>query len=297
MVEPQAPVRQKTDGHRVGDTRRVNSINTNVGAMQALQSLNAISAELIATQNRVSTGLRVASAKDDGATWAIAQGQRSQLRSLDVVKDSLSRNASVIDVALTAGESISDLLSELKEKALAASDTSLNTTARRALNDDFVAIRNQITTSLRNASFNGINLLDGTRTSIAALANADGRDPFTIMAQNLSLGGSIITLSAAAGFASAGSAESLVATLDTSIRNLSGALARLGASSKALDRHSTFIGKLQDTLEASIGRLVDADMAKESSKLQALQIKQQLAIQTLAIANRSQSYLLQLFGR
>lgn len=275
----------------------MNSINTNVGAMQALRSLNAISAELIATQNRISTGLRVASAKDDGATWAIAQGQRTQLRSLDVVKDSLSRNASVIDVALTAGKSISDLLSELKEKALAASDTSLNTTARKALNDDFIAIRNQITQSLRNASFNGINLLDGSKASIAALANAEGTDAFTIMAQNLSLGGSLITLSAAASFSSASAAQSLMATLDASIQNVSGALARLGTSAKALDRHSTFIGKLQVTLEASIGRLVDADMAKESSKLQALQIKQQLAIQTLSIANRSQAYLLQLFGR
>lgn len=292
-----APVRQKTTGHRVGDTRSVNSINTNVGAMQALQMLNATSKELNATQARISSGLKIASAKDDASGWVMAQGQRAQIRALDAVKESLSRNGSVVDVAMTAGESISDLLMELKEKALAASDPSLNTTARRALNDDFVAIRNQIAQSIRNATFNGVNLLNGSRTSIAALANADGSDTLTVMAQNLSLGGSILTLSSGAGFASAMSAQGLIATLDSSISNISVAMARLGASSRALDRHTTFIGKLQDTLEVNVGRLVDADMAKESSKLQALQLKQQLAIQTLSVANRSQSFLLQLFGR
>lgn len=293
----EAPVRQKTTGHRVGDTRSVNSINTNVGAMQALQMLNATSKELNATQARISSGLKIASAKDDASGWVMAQGQRAQIRALDAVKESLSRNGSVVDVAMTAGESISDLLMELKEKALAASDPSLNTTARRALNDDFVAIRNQIAQSIRNATFNGVNLLNGSRTSIAALANADGSDTLTVMAQNLSLGGSILTLSSGAGFASAMSAQGLIATLDSSISNISVAMARLGASSRALDRHTTFIGKLQDTLEVNVGRLVDADMAKESSKLQALQLKQQLAIQTLSVANRSQSFLLQLFGR
>ncbi|BBF80089.1 MULTISPECIES: flagellin [Asticcacaulis] len=275
----------------------MNSINTNVGAMQALQMLNATSKELNATQARISSGLKIASAKDDASGWVMAQGQRAQIRALDAVKESLSRNGSVVDVAMTAGESISDLLMELKEKALAASDPSLNTTARRALNDDFVAIRNQIAQSIRNATFNGVNLLNGSRTSIAALANADGSDTLTVMAQNLSLGGSILTLSSGAGFASAMSAQGLIATLDSSISNISVAMARLGASSRALDRHTTFIGKLQDTLEVNVGRLVDADMAKESSKLQALQLKQQLAIQTLSVANRSQSFLLQLFGR
>lgn len=275
----------------------MNSINTNVGAMQALQMLNATSKELNATQARISSGLKIASAKDDASGWVMAQGQRAQIRALDAVKESLSRNGSVVDVAMTAGESISDLLMELKEKALAASDPSLNTTARRALNDDFVAIRNQIAQSIRNATFNGVNLLNGSRTSIAAMANADGSDTLTVMAQNLSLGGSILTLSSGAGFASAMSAQGLIATLDSSISNISVAMARLGASSRALDRHTTFIGKLQDTLEVNVGRLVDADMAKESSKLQALQLKQQLAIQTLSVANRSQSFLLQLFGR
>ncbi len=273
----------------------MNSINTNIGAMVALQNLNAINKDLQTTQNRISTGLKVASAKDDGATWAIAQSQRSTVSSLDAVKESLSRNSSVIDVAMTAGESVSDLLSQLRDKALEASDTSLDSTARNALKDDFVAIRNQITMTLANAGFNGINLLNGSRSSIAALANADGTSRLTVDAQNMSLGGSIVTLGASASFSTASSAATLLSSLDSSINNVSAALARLGTSSKSLDTHLTFIGKLQDTITAGIGNLVDADMAKESARLQSLQVRQQLAIQMLSISAQSQSWVLGLF--
>ncbi len=272
-----------------------NSINTNIGAMIALQNLNAISADLATTQNRISTGLKVASAKDDGATYAIAQRERVQVSSLDTVKDSLSRTSSSIDVALSAGESVSDLLSQLREKALEASDTSLDTTARNAIRDDFVSIRNQITKTLSLANFNGVNLLDGSRPSTSALADASGNSRITVAAHNMSLGGSIITLSAAASFASATDASNLLSSLDASINNVSSALASLGTSSRALDTHMTFVGKLQDTLTGAIGNLVDADVAAESAKLQSLQIKQQLAVQALSIANQSQSYLLKLF--
>ncbi|CAL4869593.1 Flagellin (plasmid) [Asticcacaulis sp. MM231] len=273
----------------------MNSINTNVGAMVALQSLNKISADLLVAQNRISTGLKVASAKDDGAAYAIAQRQRSSVKSLDAVKDSLSRNSSVVDVALTAGESVSELLTELKERALAASDTSLDSTARAALRADFVSIRDQITKTLSNSSFNGINLLNGSRSSIAALANEHGTSRLTVAAQNMSLGGSIVTLSAGADFSTASGAASLLSSLDSSINNVSAALARLGTSSKALDNHMTFIGKLQDTMTVGIGKLVDADLALESVKLQALQVKQQLAIQVLSISSQSQSWVLNLF--
>ncbi len=271
------------------------SINTNIGAMIALQNLNAINAQLATTQARISTGLKVSSAKDDGAKWAIAQSERANVSSLDAVKESLSRNSSVVDIAMTAGESVSDLLSQLREKALEASDTSLDTTSRNALQSDFISIRNQITKTLSNASFNGINLLDGSKSSISALANAQGTSRMTVAGENMSLGGSIITLAATAAFSSATSATNLLSTLDSSINNVSAALAKLGTSSKMLDSHMAFIGKLQDTLTASIGNLVDADLAEESTRLQALQVRQQLAIQTLSIANQSSAYILNLF--
>lgn len=277
----------------------VNSVNTNAGAMVALQNLNKTNTDLQTTQNRINTGLKVGSAKDDGATWAIAQNQRSAVSSLDAVKDSLSRASSVVDVASSAGESISDMLTQLKEKALAASDTSLDTTSRSALDADFKSIVSQISKTIQNSSFNGINLLDGSKTSITALANDKGTSVMTVAGQDMSLSttgaGSIITLSLGASLSSATHAGSLLTTLDTSISNVSSALANLGTASKSLSNHADFVGKLQDSITAGIGNLVDADLAKESAQLQALQTKQQLGIQALSIANQSTSTVLSLF--
>jgi flagellin len=272
----------------------LNSVNTNVGAMVALQNLNKTSSELSTVQGRINTGLKVASAKDNGAVWAIAQGMRAESSSLNAVKDSLSRGQSTIDVAMAAGESISDLLTQMKEKALAASDTSLDTTSRAALNEDFVSLRDQIGKVVTNAAFNGINLLDGTGT-VAALANSDASSTLTVAGQDMSLGGSIVSVGSTDSVGTVTTASSMLTTIQDSIDAVSTALGKLGTGSKSLDTHLTFIGKLQDTLDAGVGNLVDADLAKESAKLQALQTKQQLGVQALSIANQSTSSILGLF--
>ncbi len=271
------------------------SINTNVGALVALQNLAATSSELQTTQGRISTGLKIASAKDDGAIWAIAQSQRSTSSSLDSVKDSLSRVSSTIDVALAAGQSVSDLLTQMQQKALAASDTSLDTASRSKLNQDFVSLRDQITKAVSNADFNGANLIKTGATDLAALANADGTSRLTVKAQSLALGGTNVTVAATATIGTATLATTMVATIKTSLDNVNTALASLGTGSKALNTHLTFIGKLKDSLDAGVGNLVDADLAKESAKLQALQTKQQLGLQALSIANSSSQSLLGLF--
>jgi flagellin len=273
----------------------LNSINTNVGAMIALQNLNATAGELKVTQNRISTGRRIETAKDNGAIWAIAQGQRSQSQSLDAVKDSLRRGQSITDVALAAGSTISDLLNGMKEKALAASDTTLTTASVTALNEDFKALRDQITKAVTNATFDGANLIKSGGTSIGALASADGTSKITISAVSLALGGSTITVAATASFNTSTSAATLVTTVGTSITNLNAALAKIGTKAKALDTYLTFAGKLQDSLDNGIGNLVDADLAKESARLQSLQAKQQLGVQSLSIANQSTAILQNLF--
>src|SRR5215218_10801475 len=117
-----------------------NSVNTNVGALVALQNLNKTNSELNVTQGRINTGLRVASAKDNGAVWAIAQNQRATSQSLNAVRESLQRGQSTVDVAISAGETVSDLLLQMKEKTLAAADVSLDTNSRQALNADFIAL-------------------------------------------------------------------------------------------------------------------------------------------------------------
>ena len=137
----------------------MNSVNTNVGAMVALQNLNHTNTDLATTQNRINTGLKVGSAKDNGAIWAIAQNQRATSQSLDAVKESLQRGSSTVDVAMAAGETVSDLLIQMKQKALAASDTTLDTNSRIALNDDFKSLRDQIAKAVTNADFNGSNMI------------------------------------------------------------------------------------------------------------------------------------------
>lgn len=272
-----------------------NSVNTNVGAMIALQNLNATNSELSQTQTRINTGKKVASAKDNGAIWAIAQSQRATSTSLNAVKESLDRGRSTIDVAIAAGESISDLLVQMKEKALAASDTTLDTTSRAALNEDFKALRDQIAKAVSNAEFNGANLIKASGTTIAALANADGSSKLTVTPENLTLGGTIVSVAATSTISTATSAAAMITTVNNSITAVNASLARLGTKAKAFDGHLTFVGKLQDTLDAGVGNLVDADLAKESAKLQALQTKQQLGVQALSIANSSTQSLLSLF--
>ncbi|HEY5410166.1 MAG TPA: flagellin [Caulobacteraceae bacterium] len=275
----------------------LNSVNTNVGAMIALENLNSTSTQLQKAQNQISTGLKVASAKDDGSTWAIAQNQRAQVLSLDSVKSSLSRGQSALDVAISAGGSVSDLLTQMKALALSASDQGLTTTDRSAINDQFKSLRDQITTIVSNADFNGTNLVKASGTNIYALANADGTSKITVLAEDMSLGGTDLTaaVTTTASIGTATIAGGMVGSLQTAIDNVSGSLAKLGTGSNALNTHMTFISSLQDSLNSGISNLVDADLAKESATLQALQTKQQLGVQALSIANSSSSVLLSLF--
>jgi flagellin len=273
-----------------------NSVNTNVGAMVALQNLNETNTDLMTTQSRINTGKKVNSAKDNGAIWAIAQNQRATSNSLNSVMASLQRGQSTVDVALSAGESISDILVSMKEKALAAADVTLDTASRTALNDEFKSLRDQITKVVTNAVFNGGNMITATTpTTIKALANADATSVITVAAQDLSLGGANIAITGTSTIGTVTTATAMIATVNTAIGKVSSALSKLGTGSKALASHATFIQKLQDTIDAGVGNLVDADLAKESAKLQALQTKQQLGVQALSIANQSSSILLGLF--
>lgn len=272
-----------------------NSVNTNPGAMIALQNLNKANMELREVQNRINTGLEVSSAKDNGGLYAIAQRMRSQVAGYGVVQQSLDRGDATLDVALAGGEAISDLLIEMKEKALAAADSSLDTASRSALNEDYTALRDQINTIVSNAEFNGLNLLDGSTTAFVALANQDGSNTITVSSEDMSLSGSIVTIASTSSFSTATEADNIASAIGTTLDNVNQALARLGTSSKALEVHSTFVTKLSDSLEKGIGNLVDADLAKESARLQSLQVKQQLGIQALSIANSAPQSVLSFF--
>ena len=293
-----------------------NSINTNYGASVALQNLNATNRALETTQNRINTGKAVNSAKDNGAIWSIAQNQTTQMNALDAVKQSLQRGQSTIDVAMAAGETVKDVLGQMKNLVLAASDTGVDEASLKAYQEDFTNLANQIETTIKGASFNGVNMLasfddkgeletDGTGQSLKALASADGKNFIEVSGLNFALGGDEEGASinfAAEDFAITGTGDErntamqeLMTQIDASISYVTSSLAKLGTGSKSLDNQLTFTSKLQDTLETGIGNLVDADLAKESAKLTALQTKQQLGVQALSIANSSSSVLLSLF--
>src|ERR1700759_5725935 len=271
------------------------SVNTNTGALTALQYLSSTQSQLNATQGQINSGLKVASARDDGSVFAIAQNQRGAVAGYAAVQDSLSRASSAGDVALSAGQSISDLLIQLKPKALAAADQSLDTASRQAMNQDFVALRDQIGTIVKNAVFNGFNLVDGSTTQITALASADGSRRITTAAQNMKLAGSIVTLKSTATISTQSKASALIATLQSSLTNVNSALAKLSAGAKKFSIQATFTQKLSDTLTSGLGQLVDANMAQESAMLQSLQVKQQLGVQALSIANQAPQTILSLF--
>ena len=271
------------------------SVNTNAGALVALQYLTATQGQLAQTQSAINSGLKVANARDDGAIYAIAQNQRGQVAGYTAVINSINNGTSSIDVALSAGQSISDLLIQLKTKALAAADSSLDTASRNALNSNFTALRDQITTIVKNAVFNGFNLVDGSTTQIQALASSDGSRHITTQAQNMSLSGSIVTLKSTATISTQSKASTLVATIQTSLTNVNSALAKLSSGAAKFSIQATFAQKLSDTLTQGIGNLVDANMAQESALLQSLQVKQQLGVQALAIANQAPQTILSLF--
>jgi flagellin len=271
------------------------SVNTNSGAMTALQYLNLTQGQLDQTQTAINSGLKVASAKDDGAIYAIAQNQRGAVAGYNSVINSLNNGSSSIDVALSAGQSISDLLIELKTKALSAADPSIDTASRQALNADFTALRDQITSIVKNAVFNGANLVDGSTQQISALASADGTRRISTAAQNLNLSGGIVTITTTATISTQAKASALIATIQASLNNVDSALAKLSAGAKKFSIQATFTQTLSDTLTTGIGNLVDANMAQESATLQSLQVKQQLGVQALSIANQAPQAILSLF--
>jgi len=275
------------------------SVNTNQGAMVALQTLNRTNSDLEKTQNAISTGLKVATAKDNGALWAIGNKLRSDVIAYDRVRESTDRASSVLDTAIAAGESIMELLNEMKGKALAGSVAGNSTAAQAALAADFLELRTQITNVIANASFDGANMTTGALPANAAVSLGDAAgtvgNNITVNGANLGLGGTIVSVGAAEVLTTTATSATALTNVNNSIGTLGTQLATWGAGARRLEVHKTFIGKLQDALTNGIGSIVDADLAKESAKLQSLQVKQQLGVQALSIANTSSASALSLF--
>ena len=276
----------------------VNNVNTNPGALIALQNLTRVSESLEETQRRVSTGLEVSSARDNPAVFALAQNQRAQLGSIESVQQGLSIGSSTLDVALAAGEAISDILVELRGLAVQAADESLAASDRTLIQDQFSALTDQITRLVDSADVGGRNLINNsTPAGLTLIAGPDGTSTISVAAQNLNIGGGILSINdAGTDLATAAGAVQEITDIENSIDALSRALGAFGAGANAIDLQDRVLTRVSDALELSIGNLVDADLARESSRLQALQVQQQLAIQSLSIANAAPNAILALFA-
>ena len=268
------------------------SINTNAGAMIALQNLSATTRQLETTQLRVTTGLKVNGPKDDAATYAIAQNMRGDLAGMAAVQTNLRLGQSIANVAIDAGKAIADLLIEMKAKSVQASQEGLDTESYNALNDEFTSLRAQIETIVDTAEFNGANLINTGATNLNVLSTIEG-STITVTAQILNSTTLVIHTAALSNAANAATART---AMDAAIVTVSTALAALGSAAKRVDIQNVFTTKLMDIVKQGVGNMVDADLAMESANLQAQQIKQQLGVQALAIANAGPQAILQLFG-
>ncbi len=275
----------------------VNSINSNAQALNALKNLSATNQDLETTTKRLSSGLKIENAKDNSTVFSLAQHLRGDTAALDVVQINLDKTKSIGNTALAAGEAISDLFIELRDKALAASDDSLDATSRNAFQEDFNSLIEQVQNVLNQAEFDGINLLNNTSPGgVEYIADAEGALTLTLDAENLTLGGPNVVLDPAThDLSTASNAQTALTAVQTSLTNINASLSRLGGAVQKIENHSNFVTRLQDVLTQGVGQLVDADLGKESALLVALQVKQQLGVQSLSIANQSPQTVLSLF--
>jgi flagellin len=270
----------------------VNSVNTNIGAIVALQSLNKTAIELNSVQKRVSTGFRVADASDDGAAFAVAQGLRADVKGYEAVNERLSAAKGLLTVTQEALTGISNALGEARKVLVKLADANLSTDERTQYNADYAAIKTEVTNYVTQASFNGSNLLDDA-TNIVIIFDSAGAQ-FTLNGQNTSGGiaaglAAVATSTAAAAAITSGGA---LATFETAVGT---SLSTVGGYSRSVQNQDSFIKVIADAVSSGIGAIVDADLAKESARLQSLQIRQQLGTQALSIANQAPSILLNLF--
>jgi flagellin len=316
----------------------MSSINTNVSAMTALQSLTESNKSLVETQKRISTGLRVGEASDNAAYWSIATTMRSDKAALSTVQDALGLGGSMVDVAYTAVNSAIEVVDQIKTKLVAAREPGID---RTKVQSEIAELQKQLTGIANSASFSGDNWLsvdssassyNGSKNIVASFTRTGGVvavQTITIDTTGMDLfDANPATTNAAAGILDAnrslttgavdntlstftisalsisaltdsatdlGTLDSYIKGADAAIKEMTTAASGLGAVKKRIDLQKDFVTNLMSALDRGIGSLVDADMNEESTRLQALQVKQQLGIQALSIANGQSQNILRLF--
>lgn len=279
------------------------SILTNVGAMVALQTLNKTSKDLQTVQDRISTGMKVATAKDNSSYWAISTTMKSDVSALKALNENIAINAATVQTARVGAENIQKLLSEVKNQLSLATSASVD---HAKIGDELTSLADNIQNTIDSASYNGENLLNNANTrtltvsinrsgaAITAVTDSiDGQDMTAV--QTFVAGLSAAITGGADGSANAASAQTQLLALEAHMDTVISAAAEFGNVGKRLDLQADFTSKLVDSLNEGIGTLVDANLNEESARLQALQVQQQLGIQALSIANQAPQNILSLF--
>ena len=281
----------------------MSSILTNNGAMVALQTLKSINKNLGMVQNQISTGKDIATAKDGSAIWAISKVMESDVNGFNAIQDSLAVGESTVAVASAGAEQIVDILTEMKELAVAGSSETADFTKIEA---ELVEKTEQITAIISAAQFNGVNLLatdvDGNGgTSLTVLSSLDRSGTAAPTVSVITVNGvdfegnAAIDVSSRTAIADVATAQTALTELEGYLQYAINSAATLGAEAKRIEDQGVFVGKLTDAMKSGIGALVDADMEAASARLQALQTQQQLGVQALSIANQAPQTILSLF--
>lgn len=273
----------------------MSSILTNNSAMVALQTLQSVNKNLAKTQDMISTGKEIGTAKDNAAIWAISKVMESDMSGFKAVKDSLSLGESTVAVALAGAEQITNILNDMKEKVVAATGENVD---HAKLTADVNELKAQITSIIAASQFNGSNLLNTAGGDITVTSSIDRAADGSVSQANITV--------ASADFegdldlsdvdvSSATAADGSITAIEAHIQTAIDGAAALGASARRLSDQTEFVGKVTDAFKSGIGTLVDANMEEASARLQALQVQQQLATQSLSIANQGPQAILQLF--
>ena len=274
----------------------MNSVNTNMSSMLALQSLNRTSDQLSVVQKRVSTGFRVADSKDDGGAFAVAQAVRADVAGLAAANEQLGGTKGILETTFAALGKVSETMVKVRETLTRLADGTLNDEQRSQYETQYSALKTQIENFITDATYNGRSLLNTEATAgggnIEMTRNEAG-GVFTISAVD---GATDLVIAAApTDAAEAQTALQDGGDFETVESKIANALNTFGSDSNYIDGQIKYNKDKIDSLEGGLGALIDADLAKESAKLQALQIRQQLGTQALSIANQSPQMLLSLF--
>jgi len=281
----------------------LNSVNSNLGATIALQSLNATNSALQMTQKHISTGYRVADATDDGAAYAVAQRIRSDVNAMTSANQQLGNIQGLLSTTNTALNNVSNLMSDARQVLVRLSDSNTQGTQRTQYIAQYRSMITNLKSFFEDAKYNGKTLVGningasgfgriavvrnevGSTYGIATYGGSAFMSSITFTSTQLS---GVSTVAAMIGTAS-------TATFMNKLNSLGTAMATYGAAYRYVANQVSYNSDKMDALNTGLGALIDADLAKESAKLQALQIRQQLGTQALSIANQAPQSLLSLF--